>query len=345
MLLNGKKRKLDHDSTQESLQKLQETTIDTNDEIMIAHFMDLRWGSIVHAAGFLRRAAVAKTQLTFQFIGQGYKMIGELTECSNINPASFDLLLSADLTNRQFKKSYEGFGAGSFFLEDTRQRSYWMSVIHRVVAFNMGIVLYSLQKEALERAERRIAHPKKNEVLQVSSAQVKARNIPIKSCPLPLVHRQEWAKIRLLLGQKSYQEYICSGGHQEYLDYTKRHFQVCVKWALATLAVCQSFGPFALLWEALSPSCLYKLRHADLRIAAIDESLWSPLNRQLWGLTQLNPFRPFSDVQSDLLDVFEGMPLDFAFPEYYEYLEDDEVYKELRDKVLEEWEARNPPPK
>jgi hypothetical protein len=286
-------------------------------------------------------AAMADCQLTYDYVREGFKTFSQLMHGTTITPVSYDLLLAAGYDNIKFSRYSYGFGAGSFFLEDSRERSYWLSILHRIVAFNMGLVLLYLQKLAYDNAKERIANPEQDEVIQLSSTNIKPRNIPIEHCSFPVIHKKEWTKLRHALAKSSYKEYIRSGGQAEYDDYTKRMFQVSVKRSLVTITICQCFGPISLFWEALSPSCIYKIRHVELRAAALESKQWSNLNRQLWRITYLNPFQEFQEVQKALKTVFTSEGEDLDPLECYDYLEDEEMYKEIRNKVLEAWEARN----
>ena len=341
-MLNGKKRKTSHESTQDLLQQLANEPIDAPDEITTDALMTIRWGSLIHGVKFLRMAAVTDFQLTYEYVSDGFKMLSQLTDSTKISPVSYELLLSAGSGSKRSSRYHNGFGAGSFLLEDTHQRSYWLSVLHRIVAFNMGLVLFNLQNVAFENAEKRVANPGPDEVIQISSTKIKAKNIPIKDCAFPIVHKKEWTRLRQALAESSYKEYLRSGGQADYSEYTKRIFQVSVKRVLVTLTICQCFGPVALFWEALSPSCLYKIRHVELRRTSVDTKSWSNVNKQLWGITYLNPFQDPQKIEKTVEKMFASEGKDFNMEGNYDYLEDDDTYKEMRNEVLEEWEARNP---
>src|SRR3954469_8293581 len=304
-LLRGKRRKHSHESTQGSQQKLNKKVTETEQTITTTDLMNVRWGSIIHAARFLRKAAMVDSNLTTDYFVEGFRRINKLVQGSSINYTSYNLLLTS-LSTEELKTFFKGFGARSFFLEDTRERSYWLSFFHWLVAFNMGYMLHGLQVHAYTLAERRIARPQPNEVIQISSTKSKARNIPIVECPFPIVHKQEWTKLRNELGRKSHQEYIRSGGSQHYPDYIKQTFQISVKQALTASVLVQSFGILPLLWDALSPSCMYKLCHADLRAASVEQDEWSQANKMLWRLTKVNPFEEFEMVEEDLASLFLG---------------------------------------
>src|SRR5206468_12008750 len=127
---------------------------------------------------------------------------------------------------------HNGFGAGSFLLEDTCQRSYWLSVLHRIVTFNMSLVLVNLQNVTFKNAEKQVTNPGPDEVIQISLTKIKVKNIPIKNCTFPVVHKKEWIRLHQVHAESSYKEYLCSGRQADYSEYTKHIFQVSVKQAL-----------------------------------------------------------------------------------------------------------------
>ena len=330
-------------SIMESLQVLQKQQIDVNQVVTTADLMDLRWGSMVHAASFLRKAATADCRLTAGYIIQGFWTLHQVLEDTSITPASYNKLLDGILSSKHLNQCYKGFGARLFYLEDMHQCSYWLPVLHRIIAFNVGLILQTLQMAALGRARDRLNDPQPDDLIQLSSATTKAKNVPITVCTLPIIHKQEWMKIRLELAEKSHREYVISGGTLDYPVYIKRNFQVCIKRALAMLTICRCFGPIALFWDALSPSCLYKLRHSDFHAAALEEKYWSTLNRTLWEIPNLNPFDPFDETKSKIKDMFRSEGKLSSFSDIFDYLEDEKLYKVYRDKVLEMWTAKNTP--
>ena len=79
-MLNGKKRKTSHESTQDLLQQLANEPIDAPDEITTDALMTIRWGSLIHGVKFLRMAAVTDFQLTYEYVSDGFKTLSQLTD-------------------------------------------------------------------------------------------------------------------------------------------------------------------------------------------------------------------------------------------------------------------------
>jgi hypothetical protein len=305
-LLNEGKHKNSRDSVLESLRALQKKSINDNLTITTAQLKDTQWGSIVHAVTFLRDAAVGNCQLTPEYVLEGFKTIHELVAGTDIDPSSYGLLLTRFGNREKPATYYQVFGTSSFYLEDSPLRSYWQSILHRIVAFNMGVLLHSMQQEAYIRAEDRINAADPKDFIQLSSTDIKAKNIPLLECPLSIVHRQEWNKMRQELGENSYKPYDRSGGRRDYPKYIDVDFQKNVKVAMTMWTMVNAFGPVSVFWNALTPSCLYRVRNANIRASVIDQKIWSQLNKQLWGILQVNPFVVFNDLEKTIDAIFKS---------------------------------------
>ena len=209
----------------------------------------------------------------------------------------------------------------------------------------MGRALSLLQMKAQEIAQGRIDAENSDDVCTLRSRTGLSRSIPVKNCSIKIVHRNQWQRFRIDLTKGAHAEYMRLGGKLNRSQYAKKILQDDIKKSLLLLAIYQTFGPIILFWNTLSLSHLYKLKFAEVRAAPVPPSNWSKLNKCLQVLTTMDPLSQLDHRKKVIEDIFSSAASDddqtVEKSNHFDYLEDEDTYKEIRDKALEEWVTQN----